>query len=261
MKPIYFIGAGPGDPDLITVKGLRLLKEADLIIYAGSLVNPALLKGCEAEIHNSAGLDLDRIIELMTEAHGRGLSVVRLHTGDPAIYGAIKEQMCRLDQYNIPYQVIPGVSSAAGTAAALKAELTLPEVSQTVIITRQAGRTPVPDQERLELLASHQATMLIFLSVSMIEEVVKDLKAGGYGDDTPVAVVEKATWPEERQVIGTLADIAGKVREAGITKTAMIAVGEVFGIQSPSHFSKLYDPEFSHGCREAHSPGSEKMLT
>jgi len=251
MNLVHFIGAGPGDPELITVKGQRLLKEADLIIYAGSLVNPALLNGLKAEIHDSAGLALPEIIELIAQAHKQAKKVVRLHTGDPAIYGAIKEQMVKLQQLNIPYKIIPGVSSAAGAAAALEAELTLPEISQTVIITRQAGRTPVPPKESLKLLASHQATMLIFLSVGMIEQVVKELHDGGYSLDTPTAVVEKASWPDERIIRGTLGDIENLVRESGIKKTAIIAVGRVFGSDELTSYSKLYDEKFSHGCREA----------
>lgn len=249
MNPIYFIGAGPGDPELITVKGQRLLTQADVIIYAGSLVNPQLLHGLSAKIYNSAGMDLDEIIEVMITAHGNNKNVVRLHTGDQAIFGAIKEQMVRLDLAHIPYEVVPGVSSAAATAAALKAELTLPEVSQTVIITRQAGRTPVPEKEQLRLLASHQATMLIFLSVGMMKTVMDELRAGGYPDSTPVAVVEKASWPEQKIVQGSIATIAAMVQTAQIKKTAMIAVGKVFGQGDLQAVSKLYDKKFSHGCR------------
>ncbi len=249
MKPVYFIGAGPGDPELLTIKGRRLLDEADLIIYAGSLVNPALLDVLSAEIHNSAGLNLDEIIDLIAAAHKEGQQVVRLHTGDPAIFGAIKEQMVRLANLDISFKVIPGVSSAAATAAALEAEMTLPEISQTVIITRMAGRTPVPEKENLRELAAHQATMLIFLSVGMIDGVVVELSQGGYPADTPVAVVEKASWPEERIIRGRLADIADLVQKAGITKTAMIAVGRVFGQGELSAVSKLYDRNFSHAER------------
>lgn len=251
VEPIAFVGAGPGDVELITVKGRRLLDHAGCIVYAGSLVNPAILAECKAEIHDSAGMNLDEIIEAMTTAWRNGQSVVRLHTGDPSIFGAIKEQMQRLDALAIPYIVVPGVSSAFGTAAALKAELTLPEIAQTVIITRQEGRTPVPDLERLRLLATHQTTMLIFLSVSMIETVVLELLAGGYPQDTPVAVVEKATWDDERIVMGTLADIAAKIREADISKTAIICVGRVFADLPLAAVSKLYDKEFSHGSRAA----------
>ncbi|PLX49090.1 MAG: precorrin-4 C(11)-methyltransferase [Desulfobulbaceae bacterium] len=247
--PIYFVGAGPGDPELLTIKGRRLLDEADVIVHAGSLVNPQLLADLRAQLHNSATLNLDETTALLVEGYRTGKKVVRLHTGDPAIFGAIKEQMLRLDAENIPYQVVPGVSSATAAAAALKAELTLPEISQTVIITRQAGRTPVPDKEKLALLAGHQATMMIFLSVGMIDTVVAELMQGGYPKHTPIAVVEKASWPDERTVRGTLATIGRQVKEAGITKTAMIVVGEVLAGRLESE-SRLYAKGFSHGYRQ-----------
>lgn len=253
MNPVYFVGAGPGDPDLLTLKGRRLLDGADLIIFAGSLVNPALLTGLSAEIHDSAGLNLEEIADLMVTAQQLGRKVVRLHTGDPAIFGAIKEQMAALDREGVPYEVVPGVSSMAATAAALKAELTLPEVSQTVIITRQAGRTPVPEKENLALLASHQATMMIFLSAGLIEQVVTDLLSGGYPASTPVAVVEKASWPEERIIRGDLSCITKKMAAAGIVKTAIIAVGQAFADSELKAVSKLYDKDFAHGCRNAGS--------
>ncbi len=251
QNPIHFVGAGPGDPELITVKGQRLLAEAELVVFAGSLVPKRLVENLDGEVHDSAPLHLDEIITLMADAWREGKKVVRLHTGDPAIYGAIREQMQELDKLEIPYLVVPGVSSATATAATLKAELTLPEVSQTVIITRRAGRTPVPEGEDLPSLASHQATMLILLSVGMIDKVVADLLAGGYPETTPVSVVEKVSWPEERVLRGTIADIAEQVKEAGITKTAIIAVGETFGQGDLSAVSKLYDKDFAHGCREA----------
>lgn len=251
-NPISFVGAGPGDIELITVKGRRLLDEADCIVYAGSLVNPDLLNDCKAkEIHDSQGMDLDQIIEVIHSAWQRGEKVVRLHTGDPSIFGAIKEQMQRLDQLNIPYQVVPGVTSAAGAAAALQAELTLPEIAQTVIITRQEGRTPVPEGEKLRDLAKHQTTMMIFLSVGMIEKVVDELIAGGYPTSTPIAVVERATWSNQKIVQGTLATIARLVNAENIRKTAMICVGRVFGKDPLTVESKLYDSSFSHGTREA----------
>ena len=249
MNPVYFVGAGPGDPELLTLKGRRLLDAAELIVFAGSLVNPALLTGLSAEVYDSAGLNLEEIVDLMVNAQHLGRRVVRLHTGDPAIFGAIKEQMVALDRHGVPYEVVPGVSSMAAAAAALKSELTLPEVSQTVIITRQAGRTPVPEAENLTSLARHQATMMIFLSAGLIEQVVVDLLAGGYPADTPVAVVERASWPQERVVRGELKDIARKVQEAGITKTAIIAVGKVFAKGELQVASKLYDKAFTHGCR------------
>ena len=251
-SPVTFVGAGPGDPELLTIKGRRLLDQADVIVYAGSLVNPALLDGLSATLHNSATLTLDECIDIMTEAAGQEKKVVRLHTGDPAIFGAIREQMARLDKLHIGYEVVPGVTSATAAAASLKAELTLPEISQTVIITRQAGRTPVPDKEQLQLLAAHQATMLIFLSVGMIDTVVSELTTGGYPASTPVAVVEKASWPGERKVSGTLATISKLVKEADIKKTAMILVGNV--LSGIGKESRLYDKHFSHEFRR----GQEK---
>ena len=246
--PVVFLGAGPGDPELITLKGRRLLDEADLVVYAGSLVNPALLNGIGARCHDSASLDLEAIMNLLAGAHRQGQRAVRLHTGDPAIYGAIREQMQWLDRAGIPYEVVPGVSSAFAAAAALKKELTVPEVTQTVILTRQAGRTPVPERESLRRLAQAQATMCIFLSVSMIARVVDDLLAGGYDEKTPIAVVERATWPDQQTLCGTLADIAEKVQASQIRKTAMIIVGPALAEESQIA-SKLYDAGFSHEYR------------
>jgi precorrin-4/cobalt-precorrin-4 C11-methyltransferase len=247
---IHFVGAGPGDPELITVKGQRLLRQADLIIFTGSLVPRTLLVGLTAEIHDSAGMNLEEVIALMQMAWREGKRVVRLHTGDPSIYGAINEQMALLRMQAIPFVVVPGVSSGTAAAAALNTELTLPEVSQTVIFTRRGGRTPVPKREELSSLAAHQATMLIYLSVGMIDEVVADLRAGGYPADTPVAIVEKVSWPEEKQLRGTLADIAGLVKKAQISKTAIIAVGRVLTEGAPPALSKLYDSAFTHGFRQ-----------
>jgi len=248
VHPVVFLGAGPGDPELITLKGRRLLDAADLVVYAGSLVNSALLDGIAATCHDSAPLDLEAIMRLLADGYRRGLRVVRLHTGDPAIYGAIREQMQWLDEAGIPYEVVPGVSSAFAAAAALRKELTVPELTQTVIFTRQAGRTPVPERESLRNLAVAQATMCIFLSVAMIAAVVDDLLAGGYPADTPVAVVERASWPDQRIVQGSLADIAGKIQDSQIKKTAMIVVGPALAEDSRI-VSKLYDAEFSHEYR------------
>lgn len=244
-----FLGAGPGDPELITLKGRRLLDRADVVVYAGSLVNPALLEGVAAQIYDSAGLDLDEIMDIMVQAARVGKKVVRLHTGDPAVYGAIREQMQRLDAEGIDYEVVPGVSSALASAAALKVELTVPEVTQTVIFTRQAGRTPVPEKESLKNLAAIQASMCIFLSVSMMETVTGELISGGYPADTPVAVVEKASWPDQNIVRGTLADIEGKIRDSAIRKTAMILVGRALADDAGAA-SKLYDAGFGHEYRE-----------
>ncbi len=247
---VHFVGAGPGDPELITVKGQRLLREADLVIFTGSLVPRALLAGLSAEVRDSAGMNLDEVFALIEKAWRAGKRIVRLHTGDPAIYGAINEQIALLRRHGIPFAVIPGVSSGTASAAALETELTLPEVSQTVIFTRRGGRTPVPAGENLASLATHQATMMIFLSVGMIDEVVAELRAGGYPAETPVAIVEKVSWPDERRLRGTLATIAAQVKAADITKTALIAVGRVLADGPPPALSKLYDRDFSHGYRQ-----------
>ena len=246
--PVVFLGAGPGDPELLTLKGRRLLDTADLVVYAGSLVNPVLLDGIRAVCHDSAALDLEAIMTLLADGYHRGLRTVRLHTGDPAMYGAIREQMQWFDARAILYEVVPGVSSVFAAAAALRTELTVPEVTQTVILTRQAGRTPVPERESLARLAAVQATMCIFLSVALIERVVADLLAGGYPVDTPVAVVERASWPDERIVRGSLADIAARVADSGIRKTAMIVVGPALSADSRIA-SRLYDAAFSHEYR------------
>ncbi len=250
MAEVIFVGAGPGDPELITIKGQRAVEEADVIIYAGSLVNPEVLakRKSDAVVHNSAEMTLDQVISVMEAAIAEGKQVARVHTGDPSIYGAIREQIDRLDTLGIPCRVIPGVSSFVASAAALRREFTLPEVSQTIICTRLEGRTPVPEAEQLEKLASHQASMAIFLSVQMIDEVVARL-CTHYSADTPVAIVEKATWPDQRIIQGTLADIGDKVREAGIRKTAQILVGRFLGDQYA--LSKLYDPTFTHEYRSA----------
>lgn len=245
---IYFIGAGPGDVELITVKGKKLLESCDVVIYAGSLVNPKLLKYAkdEAKIYNSATMNLEEIIDIMKDAFERGMDVARLHTGDPSIYGAIREQMEALDKLAIPYEVIPGVSSFSAASAVLKRELTVPGQSQTIILTRAEGRTPVPKEESLKALAQHKATMAIFLSINQIEKIVGDL-AEVYGKDTPAAVVYKATWEDQKIVESTLSDIAEKVKDAGIQKTALILVGNFLG--NEYDFSCLYDKTFSHEYR------------
>jgi len=249
MSNVYFIGAGPGDPDLITVKGKKIVESADVIIYAGSLVNKAIIdchkKDCE--MYNSASMNLDEVIEVIKKSVEHGRTVARVHTGDPSIYGAIREQMDRLEEMEISYEVIPGVSSFVASAASLKKEFTLPGVSQTVICTRLEGRTAVPERESLESLASHRASMAIFLSVGMIDEVVKKLLRH-YDENTPVAVVEKATWPDERIIKGTIKNIAEKIKEAGIKKTAQILVGDFLG--DNYELSKLYDKKFTHEYRK-----------
>jgi precorrin-4/cobalt-precorrin-4 C11-methyltransferase len=246
---VYFVGAGPGDPELLTVKGAKLLMGADVVIYTGSLVKEKALGYCkqDAEVLNSASMDIAEIMDAVIKASRAGRLVVRLHTGDPSLYGALREQADILDEEDVPYEVVPGVSSAFAAAAAIKRELTVPEVTQTVIFTRMEGRTPVPPAEKLSALAAHGSTICIFLSIAMIDKVVEELKAG-YPPTTPVAVVYRASWEDELTVTGTLADIAVKVREAGITKHAMIIVGEAIGSGSARR-SKLYDREFSHSFR------------
>ncbi|MBT9775270.1 precorrin-4 C(11)-methyltransferase [Clostridium sp. MCC353] len=246
---VHFIGAGPGDPELLTIKGKRLIDEADVIIYAGSLVNPQVLDGAKegAKIYNSAKMNLDEVIEVMKEAEENGLATARVHTGDPAVYGAHREQMDRLDQLGIEYDVTPGVSSFLAAAAVLKKEYTLPGISQTVILTRMEGRTPMPEGEKLADLAKHQATMIIFLSVGQIELLSETLK-DSYSQDTPVAVVYKATWEDQKIVKGTLNDIAKKVKDAGIKKTALTVVGGFLGDEY--ELSKLYDKHFTHEFRK-----------
>lgn len=246
---VVFIGAGPGDPELLTIKAFRVIEDADVIIYAGSLVNPEVLGYAKSDalIYNSAHMNLDEILDVMEKSVQEGKMVARVHTGDPAIYGAIAEQIQYLREKKISYEIIPGVSSLFATAAALESELTLPEVSQTVIITRPSGRTPKPDREAIHRLAEHQATMCIFLGVHMIEKVVSELLTS-YDQDTPVAVVQKASWEDEKIVRGTLIDIVSKVQEAGIKKTAIIVVGDVLGTSRVTP-SKLYDSHFSHEYR------------
>lgn len=246
---VHFIGAGPGDPELLTIKGKKLIDEADVIIYAGSLVNPDVLKGAKesARIYNSATMNLEEVIAVMKEANQQGMQVARVHTGDPAIYGAHREQMDELDKLGIGYDVIPGVSSFLATAAALKKEYTLPGVSQTVILTRMEGRTPMPEKEKLADLAKHQATMIIFLSAGQMEELARQLMTA-YPPETPVAVVYKASWEDQIIVTGNLTDIAQKVKEAGITKTALTVVGEFLGDRY--ELSRLYDKHFTHEFRK-----------
>lgn len=250
MSKVYFIGAGPGDPELITIKGRKLLEKADVVIYAGSLLNPELLKGIKAEIFDSSKMTLGEIIELVVDSIDNGKMVVRLHTGDTAFYSAISEQIERLRELNITYEVIPGVSSAAAGAALLGQELTIPEISQSVIFTRIEGRTPVPELERLSRLAIHRATMVIFLSVGMIGKVRDELLTG-YPEDTPVVVIEKVSWPEQRVARGILKDIAELVKNAGIKKTALIYVGEALRASEKSlkKESRLYHKDFRHGYR------------
>jgi precorrin-4/cobalt-precorrin-4 C11-methyltransferase len=248
---VFFVSAGPGDPELITIKGRKALDSADVVIYAGSLVNPALLVGIKAEIFDSAKMDLDEIIAIMKRAVANGKIVVRLHTGDTSLFSAISEQIERLRDLGIAYDIIPGVSSAMAGAAILGQELTIPEMTQTVIFTRMEGRTPVPSAERMGALASHRATMAIFLSVGMIEKVRNKLLQG-YPADTPIVIIEKATWPEQKILRGMLQEIVGLVKAANIKKTALIYVGESLRASETSlgKESKLYHKDFSHEYRK-----------
>ena len=254
---VHFVGAGPGAPDLITLRGAELLKKADCIIYAGSLVNPALLEmakeGCE--IHNSATMTLEEVLEVMFRMEAAGKMTVRLHTGDASLFGAIREQMDALDEKGIAYDDTPGVSSFCGAAAALNAEYTLPGVSQSLIITRMAGRTPVPEKEKLSSMAQHQASMVLFLSSGLLSEVQEELLRGGYKDDTPAAIVYKATWPDEKVIRCTVGALAQRGAEEGIRKTALLLIGDF--LDSCYERSRLYDPTFTTEFREASAPENQ----
>lgn len=249
---VYFVGAGPGAADLITVRGARLINEADVIIYAGSLVNPQLLNYANeyAEIHNSAYMTLEEVLAVMEQAASEGKTVCRLHTGDPSLYGAVREQMDALDELGIRYESCPGVSAAFGAAAALDLEYTLPGLSQSLIITRMEGRTAVPEKESIESWAAHGSTMAVYLSTGMLSELSERLVAGGYSGDTPAAIVYKATWPDEEAYYCTVSGLAKTAEEHGITKTALILVGDVIS-KSGYGKSKLYDKTFSTEFRKA----------
>ncbi|MGN0252137.1 MAG: precorrin-4 C(11)-methyltransferase [Oliverpabstia sp.] len=248
---IHFVGAGSGAPDLITLRGKKYLEGADVIIYAGSLVNPQLLDYAkeDCKIYNSAKMTLEEVLEVMLEAEKEGLTTVRLHTGDPCLYGAIREQMDVLEEKNISFDSCPGVSSFCGAASALNLEYTLPDVSQSVVITRMAGRTPVPEKESIESFAAHHATMVIFLSTGMLEELSERLIAGGYTADTPAAIVYKATWEDEKTCVCTVGTLAETARKNQITKTALMIIGDVV---EHSHYqrSELYNPEFTTEFRK-----------
>ena len=245
---VYFIGAGPGDPELITIKGKRIIETSGYCIYAGSLVNPDTLKYCgkDTRVYDSASMTLDEIINIIEEAKKDNKDVARVHTGDPSIFGAIQEQMSELDKRGIDYEVIPGVSSFLAAASTLRQELTLPGVSQTVIITRIEGRTPVPETEGLEVLAKSKATLCIFLSVNEIDKVVSILKPV-YGTNCPVAIVYKASWKDEKVIISNLSDVADEITQNDIKKTAIIIVGDV--LSKNFEYSKLYDKHFNHSYR------------
>lgn len=249
---VHFVGAGPGAPDLITVRGQRLLAEADVVIYAGSLVNPQLLEGVKpgCRIYNSASMTLEEVLEVMCAAETAGKTTVRLHTGDQSLYGAIREQMDALDARGISYDDCPGVSSFCGAAAALNLEYTLPDISQSVIITRMAGRTPVPEKEEIASLAAHQATMVVFLSTGMLPQLTERLLAGGYREDTPAAIVYKATWDDEKTFVCTVGTLAQTAAEHQITKTALMIIGDVVA-QNGYRRSDLYNPAFATEFRKA----------
>ena len=248
---VYFVGAGSGAADLITVRGQKLLMQADVIVYAGSLVNPQLLlcakEGCE--IHDSSRMTLEQVMEVIKKAEQEGKMIVRLHTGDPSIYGAIREQMDVLDILGIPYEVCPGVSSFCGAAAALEMEYTLPGVSQSVVITRMAGRTPVPERESIQSFGAHQATMVIFLSTGLLKELEQELLAGGYGPDTPATIVYRATWPDEKVIRCTVAELERRAAEEGISRTALVVAGDA-AAQAGYQRSQLYHPAFTTGFRK-----------
>lgn len=248
---VNFVGAGCGAADLITVRGKSLIEQADVIIYAGSLVNPQLLEYAkkDCQIHNSAHMTLEQVIDVIKAAEHEKKMTVRLHTGDPSLYGAIREQMDRLDELGIKYDICPGVSSFCGAAAALRAEYTLPDVSQTVIITRMAGRTPVPEKESIAALAAHNATMVIFLSTGLLKELSAELIRGGYKPDTPAAIVYKASWADQKVCRCTVEDLAQTAADNGITKTALICVGYFLG--NDYSLSKLYDKSFETEFRKA----------
>ncbi|MGN0714318.1 MAG: precorrin-4 C(11)-methyltransferase [Anaerovoracaceae bacterium] len=252
MKTIHFVGAGSGAADLITLRGKQQLEEADIIIYAGSLVNPQLLNYAKenCEIFNSAKMTLEEVLDVMLRGTKEDKQIVRLHTGDPCLYGAIREQMDVLDREGIPYDYTPGVSSFCGAASALNLEYTLPDISQSVIITRMAGRTPVPEKESIESFAAHNATMVVFLSTGLLEELSQRLIAGGYTADTPAAIVYKATWDDEKSFICTVGTLAETARKNNITKTALMIIGNVVGCTNYDR-SKLYDPGFTTEFREA----------
>ncbi len=248
---IHFVGAGCGAADLITLRGKKLIEKADVIIYAGSLVNPELLNYARSDcrIYNSAEMTLDQVIEVMKNAEENGSDTVRLHTGDPSIYGAVRERFDRLDELGIDYDICPGVSSFCGAAAALRAEYTLPDVSQTVILTRMSGRTKVPEKESIQSLAAHRATMVLFLSAGMLEELSSQLIEGGYSPETPAAIVYKATWADEKVCRCTVGTLRKTAEKSGITKTALITVGNFLG--DDHSLSKLYDPSFTTEFRKA----------
>ncbi len=251
---VYIVGAGPGDPDLLTLRGARIIEQCPIVFYTGSLVPPEVIGRArpDARVFDSSGMDLNEIVEILKEAHEKDQDVARVHTGDPSIFGSTAEQIRKMEELGIPYEIVPGVSSFTAAAALLGKELTLPELSQTVIITRAEGRTPMPEREKLSDLAQHRATLVLFLSITLIREVVEDL-IPHYGEDCPVAVIQKATWPDQKAVLGTLKDITEKVRQEKITSTALILVGPILTSRDFAN-SRLYAPEFTHSFRRGKGP-------
>ncbi|MWC30617.1 precorrin-4 C(11)-methyltransferase [Paenibacillus sp. MMS18-CY102] len=252
---VYIVGAGPGDPDLITVKGQRILQQADVVLYTDSLVNDELIAraGEHATVLQSSGMDLEQMVQLMAASVREGKSVARIHTGDPSMYGAILEQMVLLKQEGIAYEIVPGVSSVFAAAAVLGAELTVPDLTQTVILTRAEGRTPVPEREKLRDLASHHCTVALYLSATLAKKVVREFLEAGWDEDTPVAVVQRATWPDQKILRSTLRNLAEDLRQAGIRMHAMILAGKALDpslVDRDEHRSKLYDKTFTHGYRK-----------
>ena len=251
MRKVYFVGCGPGDPELLTIKAKKLIQKADVVVYSGSLVPKEIIKLCKkAELHDAAKLVREEIFEILKSGAQKGKLVVRLHDGDPTIYGAIREQTDNLKKIGIEYEIVPGITSFLASAASLGSELTLPGVTQTIIVTRAASRTKVPKRERISALAKHKATMIFYLSVHLISDIVKEAIKGGYPKSTPVAAIYRASWKDEKIITGNLGDIAEKVREEKITRTAIIIIGDIINPKS-YEYSRLYDKTFTHGFRKA----------
>ena len=251
MPKVYFVGCGPGDPELLTVKAKKLIQKADVVVYSGSLIPKEIIKLCKkAELHDAAKLVREEIFEILKSGAKKGKLVIRLHDGDPTIYGAIREQTDNLKKVGIEYEIIPGITSFLASAASLGSELTLPGVTQTIIVTRAESRTKVPKREKISELAKHKATMIFYLSVHLISDIVKEAIKGGYPKSTPVAAIYRASWKDEKIITGTLGDIAKKIREEKITRTAIIIIGDIVNPKS-YEYSRLYDKTFTHGFRKA----------
>lgn len=251
MPKVYFVGCGPGDPELLTVKAKKLIQKADVVVYSGSLIPKEIIKLCKkAKLHDAAKLVREEIFEILKSGAQKGKLVVRLHDGDPTIYGAIREQTDNLKKVGIEYEIVPGITSFLASAASLGSELTLPGVTQTIIVTRAESRTKVPKRERISALAKHKATMIFYLSVHLISDIVKEAIKGGYKKSTPVAAIYRASWKDEKIITGTLVDIAKKIREEKITRTAIIIIGDIVNPKS-YEYSRLYDKTFTHGFRKA----------